>query len=96
MGTAAEVFRWVSIEPHATVGVFIHPYRKDEFAAFSINVTLRSNEPSGAFTSIAAQLTDGPTNEFFGALARTLWVQNQTVGPQPFISVGLIEFVQST
>lgn len=96
MGTATEVFRWDSIEPNATVGVFIHPYLKTEFAAFCINVTLHSNEPSGAFPSIAAQLTDGPTNEFFGDLARTLWVHNQTIGPQPYISVGLIEFVQST
>jgi hypothetical protein len=95
MGNVAEVFRWVSIEPHATVGVFIHPYHANEFVAFSINVDLATNEPSGAFTSIAAQLTDGPTNEFFGDLARTLWVENQTFGPQPYITVGLVRFRQS-
>jgi hypothetical protein len=94
MGLAAEVFQWVSIDPDATVGVFIHPYSATEFVGFCIRVNLHSNQPSGAFTSIAAQLTEGATNEFFGQIARTLWVQNQTVGPQGFISVGLIRFRQ--
>lgn len=95
MGSVAEVFRWNSIAPDETVGVFIHPYGANEFVAFSINVALHTNEPSGAFTSIAAQQTDGPTNEFFGDLARTVWVHNQTVGPQPYITVGLVRFRQS-
>jgi hypothetical protein len=95
MGTVGEVFRWNSIGPDATVGVFIHPYRHGEFAAFNIIVDLNSNQPPGAYTSIAAQLTDGPTNLFFGDMARTLWVQNKTVGPQPYITVGLLEFDQS-
>lgn len=96
MGQVAEVFHWDQVGPGATVGVFIHPYAANEFVAFSINVTLASNQPSGAYSSIAAQLTDGPTNQFFGDIARTLWVQNQTVGPQPYIRVGLMRFRQST
>jgi hypothetical protein len=95
MGVAREVFRWNTIAPGETVGVFIHPYHANEFVAFSINVALNSNQPSGAFESIAAQLTDGPTNAFFGDLARTLWVQNQTIGPQPYITVGLVRFRQT-
>jgi hypothetical protein len=99
MGNAAEVFRWNSIDPHTTVGVFIHPYGQNEFASFDIVLNLATNEPAGAFTSIAAQLTDGPTNLFppdgATALAHTLWVENQTVGPQPYITVGLIEFSQT-
>jgi hypothetical protein len=95
MGAAAEVFHWDHIGPDETVGVFIHPYKANEFVAFSINVTLASNQPSGAYSSIAAQLTDGATNQFFGDIARTLWVHNQTVGPQPYIRVGLIRFRQS-
>jgi hypothetical protein len=94
MGAVAEVFRWDVIGPDATVGVFIHPYGHNEFAAFNIIVDLHSNEPVGAYVSIAAQLTDGPTNLFFGDMARTLWVHNQTVGPQPYITVGLLEFSQ--
>ena len=82
------------IGPHETVGVFIHSYGKNEFVSFCIAVTLRSNELPRRLTSIAAQLTEGPTNEFFGEVARTLWVQNQTVGPQPYISVGLMRFSQ--
>jgi hypothetical protein len=94
MGSAAEVFQWVSIAPDATVGVFIHPYSRQEFVGFCIRVNLNSNQPPGAFTSIAAQLTEGVTSQFFDSLARTLWVHNQTVGPQPFIGVGLIRFRQ--
>ena len=63
-------------------------------SGFCIRVNLNSNEPPGAFTSIAAQLTEGVTSQFFDSLARTLWVHNQTVGPQPFIGVGLIRFRQ--
>jgi hypothetical protein len=95
MGNAAEVFRWPFIGPRETVGVFIHPYGIREFAAFSINVALRSNQPSGAYTAIAAQQTDGVTQIHVDGQARTIWVENKTVGPQPFISVGLVEFTQS-
>jgi hypothetical protein len=95
MGAAMEVFRWDLVAPGETVGVFIHPYGMKEFVAFSINVTQLANEPSGAYVSIAAQLTEGPTNKFFEEIARTLWVENQTIGPQPYISVGLIRFRQA-
>ena len=94
MGTAVEDFRWDIIGPNETVGVFIHPYSKNEFTSFCITVDLRANEPTGAYTQIAAQLTEGLTHQFFGDVARTLWVQNQTVGPQPYISVGLKSFTQ--
>jgi hypothetical protein len=96
MGSVAEAFRWSVIGPNETVGVFIHPYAKNEFVSFSLSVDLHSSEPAGAYTQIAAQLTEGLTNEFLGDIARTLWVQNQTVGPQPYISVGLMRFRQST
>jgi hypothetical protein len=95
MGSVAEAFRWDVIGPNETVGVFIHPYGKNEFVSFSISVDLHANEPTGAYTQIAAQLTEGLTYQFFGDVARTLWVQNQTVGPQPYISVGLMRFRQS-
>jgi hypothetical protein len=95
MGTVAEAYRWDVIAPNETVGVFIHSYGKNEFVSFSITVDLHANEPAGAYTQIAAQLSEGLTNEFFGQVARTLWVQNQTIGPQPYISVGLKRFRQS-
>jgi hypothetical protein len=94
MGTAAEVFRWISIGPKATVGVFIHPFSHREFVAFSINVYLHSNQPRGAYKTIAAQQSDGPTTDHVDGLARTVWVTNLTVGPQPYISVGLMCFRQ--
>jgi hypothetical protein len=94
VGSVAEIFRWDYIDPDQTVGVRVHPYGADEFVAFSINLALRANQPRGAYTSIAAQLTDGPTEEYFGSIARTGWVHNQTVGPQPYITVGLVRFRQ--
>jgi hypothetical protein len=96
MGSVAEVFRWNSIGPDATVGVFIHPYGQDEFVAFSINVELAANEPMGAYSRIAAQQSDGLTQVHVDGLARTIWVQNQTIGPQPYISAGLMRFRQNS
>lgn len=96
MGNVAEVFRWTVIGPGETVGLFIHPYDRKEFVAFSINVALRSNQPSGAYTDIAAQQTDGPTHDFIDGQARTVWVQNKTAGPQPYITVGVMRFRQSS
>lgn len=95
MGAVAEVFRWNSIGPDATVGVFIHPYQPNEFVAFSINVALAANEPQGVYSQIAAQPSDGLTQVHVDGLARVVWVHNQTLGPQPYISVGLMRFRQS-
>jgi hypothetical protein len=95
MGFAVVDFTWDVIGPQETVGVFIHPYGKNEFTSFCIAVTLHANEPTGAYTQIAAQMTDGRTDEFFGQVARTIWVENQTIGPQPYISVQLIRFTES-
>jgi len=96
MGRVAEVFKWDSIAGDETVGLYIHTYSANEFVAFSINVALHSNQPSGAYSSIAAQMTDGPTNQSGNGFARTIWVQNQTIGPQPYISVGFMRFRQRT
>lgn len=96
MGSVAEVFRWDMIGPGATVGVFIHPYGEDEFVSFSINVRQHSNEPSGAYSQIAAQMTDGLTQVHVDGIARNVWVKNETLGPEAYISVGLMRFRQST
>jgi hypothetical protein len=94
MAVAVEDFFWESIGPNEDVGVFIHPYSKTDFTSFCIIVNLHSNQPSGAYTQIAAQMTDGATYEFFGDVARLIRVKNQTIGPQPYISVKLISLTQ--
>jgi hypothetical protein len=48
MGVANKVFEWVSIDPHATVGVWIHGYSVDEFVTYSIVARLHSNVPGGS------------------------------------------------
>jgi len=93
MGTVTNVFTWNRIDPGETVGLFLHGYAMTEFVAFNIVLGLASNQPSGAYTSIAAQLTEGPTNAFDG-IAHTITVQNQTIGPQPYIYVELLDFTQ--
>lgn len=94
MGVVAELFTWPSISPGETVGLFIHGYGTSDFAAYSIVPALHSNEPPGAET-VQAQLTYGLTGVHVdGTIARTIYVQNQTIGPQPYISVDVLEFKQ--
>ena len=94
MGTAREIFRWVHIDPHATVGAYVHGYGTRVFAAHCIVPALRSNVPSGA-VQVKAQMTSTETSVHVdGTIARTIFVENRSVGPQPSISVTLFDFVQ--
>lgn len=94
MGVVVEDFRWQVIGPNEDVGVFIHTYGKTEFTSFCIVVDKHSNQPSGAYTQIAAQMTDSLTYDFNNGVARQIRVKNQTIGPQPSISVRLLSFTQ--
>lgn len=86
-----EVFRWHQLVWNENVGVFIHGYGDDDYAAFMAKPRLNSNVPPGA-VQVKAQLTEGETHRHVdGTVARTIWVQNKSVGPQPFITVRLIE-----
>lgn len=94
MGVVAQLFAWSHIDPHTTVGVFVHGYRKDDYASYSIVPRLSSNVPSGSF-HVAAQMTLGETSVHVdGTVARTVFVENRAVGPQPYIGVTLHEFKQ--
>jgi hypothetical protein len=87
-----ECFRWEFIGNHETVGLFIHGYGEDDYVAFMVKPRLNSNVPSGA-VAVKAQLTEGETHRHVDdTVARTIWVQNTSVGPQPFIGARLIEF----
>jgi hypothetical protein len=95
MGVATEVFRFHQLLWDETVGLFIHGYGDSEFADYAIVPTLASNVPSGA-VQVQAQLTDDVTSRHVdGTVARTIWIQNRSVGPQPFISVRVIDFTES-
>jgi hypothetical protein len=86
-----EVFRWQQIQGNETVGLFITGDSDSDHADFSIKPQLNSNEPPGAVT-VKAQLTDGETQRHTdGSIGRTIFVHNTSVGPQPFISVRVIE-----
>lgn len=77
------------------VGLFIHGYGDNDFASYAIVPTLHSNEPSGA-VSVKAQLTEDVTSRHVDdSVARTIWIQNKSLGPQPFISVSVLEFKES-
>jgi hypothetical protein len=95
MAVALEDFVWQSIGPNEDVGVFIHPYSKNDFTSFCIIVNKASNQPAAAYTQIAAQMTDGSTYDFFGEVARLIRVKNQTIGPQPYIQVRLVSLTHS-
>lgn len=93
MGVAREVFRWHHIGAHAKVGLFLHGYGTRQFFAHAIVPELASNVPSGA-VQVKAQLEVGETSVHYGTIARTLIVENRSVGPQPFIAVSLFDFVE--
>jgi len=79
-----------------TVNLWVHGYGDKDFAAYAIVPTLASDEPSGA-VEVIAQLTYGTTardgND--GSVGRNISIHNQSVGPQPFISVDVLEFKES-
>lgn len=95
MGVAV-VFTFHLLTEHETGYLWIHGYRDNDFAAYAIVPTLASDEPSGA-VKVVAQLSYGTTardgND--GSVGRNISIQNQSVGPQPFISVDVLEFKES-
>jgi hypothetical protein len=95
MGIAAEVFRFDSLAPNETANLFVHGYGTNEYAGFSIVPQLASNVPPAA-VSVRAQLTHGPTHFHVDqTVGFILSMQNQSVGPQPYISVRVLSFFQS-
>ena len=94
MGVASTVFEWVLIAPHATVGVWVQGYSPKEFVTFCITAHLRSNVPSGA-VDVKALMSIADTGPHVdGTVGRTVWVTNNTVGPQPYITCKLNDFTE--
>lgn len=94
MGVAS-VFVFNQLGSNEKVGLFIHGYTDRDFASYAIIPTLHSNEPSGA-VSVRAQLTEDVTSRHVdNTIARTIFIQNVSVGPQPFIAVNVLEFKES-
>jgi hypothetical protein len=95
MGVAQKLYEWISIDPHTTVGAYIHGYSDTDFVTFSIIPTLHSNEPSGA-VQIQAQMSPQWTGRHVdGTVARVVSVTNNSVGPQPYISCEIDQFVET-
>jgi hypothetical protein len=95
MGVVSELYQVDSMDPGETFSLFIHGYGENDYADYAIIPTQHSNEPSGAYSILGAQLTMGPTTRHVdGTVARTIVFQNITVGPQAFISVRVLEFKQ--
>jgi hypothetical protein len=92
----ALLFTFHQLTWNETADLWIHGYGDNDFAAYAIVPTLDTNEPPGA-VEVIAQLTYGTTardgND--GSVGRNISVQNQSVGPQPFISVDVLEFKES-
>ncbi|GGZ15286.1 hypothetical protein [Streptomyces nitrosporeus] len=96
MGDVARVFQWQQLFWDEEVGVWLHGYGEEEYVNYSITCRLRSNVPPAA-VDVKAQMTLGVTGPHppDGTIGRTVWVKNNSVGPQPFISVKLHRFRQS-
>ncbi len=95
MGSAKIVYQWVSIDPHATVGLWIHGYSFDEFVTYSITARLHANVPPGAVDVKARMSIDDVGPHVDGTVGRTIHVTNNSVGPQPYISCDLHRFRQT-
>jgi hypothetical protein len=92
MSWVDEIFHWDLLTWNEAAGVNIYGYGDNDAVAYSIVPTLNTNEPPGAI-QMAAQVTVNSTFRWGdGSVARLVSVQNNSVGPQPFISVRLIEF----
>jgi len=89
---AARVYTWHGIAPNATVGIFVHGYDTKDVVAYSIVPYYDANEPPGAAPKKAAQMTEGETSiHVDGTIARTIFVENRIVGPQPYLGVDFNE-----
>lgn len=92
----ARLFTFHLLTQGETGLLWIHGYQDNDFAAYAIVPTLASDEPPAA-VAVVAQLGYGTTardgND--GSVGRNISIQNQSVGPQPFISVDVLEFKES-
>lgn len=95
MGQAAKVFEWISIVPHSTVGVWIHGYSADQFVTYSITANLHANEPSGAVTVRAKMSIEDTGDHVDGTIGRLVYVTNNSIGPQAYISCQLNRFAET-
>lgn len=92
-GIVQEVYEFISIDPHATVGLWIHGYTEQQYVSFSIIPRLHSNEPPAAVT-VRASLNIAETGTHPDGWGRLLYITNDSVGPQAFISCKVYHFIQ--
>jgi len=90
------LFTFHQMNPNETASVYIHEYQDNDFAAYAIVPYLASDEPPAA-VQVVAQLTNGQTSRDGDdqTIGRIVTVQNQSTGPQPYISVDVLEFKES-
>jgi len=93
--SVSNLFHFNEIGPGQKVGLFVHGYTELDFSAYAIIPSLHANVPPAAVT-VTAQLSEGPTSRHVdGTVARTIFIENQSVGPQPYISADVLEFKES-
>jgi hypothetical protein len=89
--SADVVFTIDVLSPNESFDLFIHGYADREAVNFCIVPRLHSNEPPGA-VQVKAQMTEGVTvRHVDGTVGHNVIVVNQSVGPQPYIQVDVIE-----
>ena len=94
MGSVAEVFRFHYLHGGQTFGLNIGWYGFADYVAFCIVPELERS--SGAGTVAVAKLTEDPTSSVpLVGVGRQLFIENQSPGSHPFISVGVMRFKQS-
>ena len=96
MGHVAEVFKFHYLHAGQKFGLNIGWFGFDDFVAFSIVPELERNPQAGAGTGAVASVTEGPTSSVpVVGVGRQLFIENQSPGAHPFISVKVMRFKQS-
>jgi hypothetical protein len=92
MGVSQRIYVWMSIQPQATVGLWIHGYAHNEFVAYSGTSCLASNVPPAAVNVKAKISVEGTGPHVDGTVGRLIHVANNAVGPQPYIACEVSHF----
>lgn len=95
MGHVAEVFRFHYLHGGQKFGLNIGWFGFADYVAFCIVPEVERGSSAGTGGAVA-NVTEGPTSSVpLVGVGRQLWIENQSPGSHPFISVAVMRFKQN-
>jgi hypothetical protein len=85
-------FTFGLVSPGATVGVYLHGFPPNQFAAIDVRAQRSPSRPT-AFQPIIEVDTRRVAEHVDGTLAHEIWVTNKSTGsapPTPFVNVAVL------